>query len=160
MKRTKVIAALSATATLVLAVPATASAQSPPPGAFVVQGMGGHVWGENALPGHEYRYPLTATVATASGTPVAGVKVTFFLGNGWDYFPASGGPQFVTSVGLSDTAVDVTNSKGVATSPPITARGPGGSTWFELCKATDVPSSVQIISPMWVLGVLAPFSAT
>lgn len=162
MKRMKVIAALSATATLALAVPATTSAQSPPPGAYVVGGMGGHVWGESALPGHTFRYPITLQLVTASGQGDAGVKIVFFFREAWTYGPGNpalmkpttSGPLFKTSAGLSDSGIGITNSQGIATSPPIVAEGPAGSEWIECADmGTSQPWPSQR-GPMWLLSVL------
>ena len=161
MKRTKVIAALSATATLALAAPTAASAQSPPPGAFVVRGMGGHVWGENALPGHGYRYPVTLQLVTASGQGDAGVKIVFFFRQAWTYGPGNpalmkptaSGPLFKTSAGLSDSGVGITNSQGIATSPPVVAEGPTGSTWIECADMHSSQPWPSQQGPMWLLSV-------
>lgn len=75
-----VLAFITITMALTLAAPASAAAASaPPPGAFLVANMRGHVFAENAFTGHQFKYPLKIKVATLDGTPVAGVKVTFSL---------------------------------------------------------------------------------
>ena len=155
------LALITVTMTLGLAVPsAPAAASTPPPGAFVVGGMGGHVLGENAFPGHAFRSPLRIKLTTAGGTPVAGVRVKFILCRAWGVCHysagATGGPQFVTSAGWSPVGVGITNAAGVATSPPVIAEGPCGDSWIETLSWPGQSPHLRPASSMWLLGVLCP----
>ena len=158
MKKTRTIAVLTMTVGVVLAVPTTASAQSPPPGAYKVLGMGGQVWGESALVGHGYRYPLKIKV-TVGSAPAAGVLVEFFVRRAWDYGPGSimgptfAGPLFKTSKGLSDVGLAVSNSQGIATSPPVIAEGPAHEQWIEMTFVAPRTPAVKFSGPMWLLDV-------
>lgn len=158
MKKTRTMALLGTAVGVVLAVPATASAQSPPPGAYRVLGMRGNVWGENAKPGHGFRYPLKIKM-TVGSAPVSGVLVEFFVREAWTYGPGSiakptfAGPLFRTSNGLSDQGLAVSNSQGIATSPPVIAEGPKGSQWIEMAFVAPRTLVVAFSGPMWLLDV-------
>ena len=158
MKKAGAIALLGTAVAAVLAAPATATAQSPPPGAYKVLGMGGQVWGESALVGHGFRYPLKIKV-TVGTSPAADVLVEFFVRHAWDYGPGSimgptfAGPLFRTAKGLSDAGFAVSNSQGIATSPPVVAEGPAHEQWIEMAFVAPRTPVVAFSGPMWLLDV-------